>query len=88
MILFKLPLLTCAFCVALTVLLEAGVWTAAHFSGIGIGFGGKHWFWTLGAKLGVFLGALWVVAFVAAWCVVYAGVKSHVPQLSAEIHLF
>jgi len=88
MILFKLPLLTCAFYVALTGLLEGLLWAAARFKGIGIWWSGKHWFWTLGAKLAVFLGALWIVAFVAAWCIVYAGVKSHMPTTTGEAYLF
>ncbi|HXX43326.1 MAG TPA: hypothetical protein VEJ38_01260 [Candidatus Acidoferrales bacterium] len=88
MIIFKLPLLTCAFYIALTCLLEAGLWAVARFKGIGIWFSGEHWFWTLGAKLGLFLGALWVVSFIAAWCIVYAGVKAHIPAVSSETYLF
>ena len=87
MILFKLPLLTCAFYVALTALLEVAL-CVARVKGIGIWFGGEHWFWTLGAKFGAFLGALWLVAFVAAWCVVYAAVKAHFPNASWGTYLF
>jgi hypothetical protein len=37
MIFFKLPLLTCAFYVALTAVLEVGLWAAARFKGMGSG---------------------------------------------------
>lgn len=89
MILFKLPLLTCAFYVALTAMLEIGLWAAARFKGIGVwGIGGKHWFWTLGARFGLFLGALWVIAFIAAWCIVYSSVRSHAPTAQGQAYLF
>jgi hypothetical protein len=36
--LLKLSVLTCVFCLGVTLLLEAGILAAAHISGIGINF--------------------------------------------------
>lgn len=73
---FKLPLLTCAFYVAFTIALEIFFWAMAHLQGVWIGWTGKHWFWTLGAKAGLALGTLWFISFAAAWCIVYTGIKA------------
>ena len=76
MYLFKLGLLTCAFYAGLTMLLGVGVWAVVYFKGLFMAFGGKHWFWTLGLKLGLVFGTLWVISFTAAWCIVYQGLKA------------
>ena len=79
MLFFKLGLLTCGFYVVLTMLLELGIWAVAYFKGLGVFFGEKHWYWTLGLKLGFIFGTLWIISFSAAWCIVYLGLKSKLP---------
>lgn len=79
MFLFKVGLLTCAFYVVLTFLLYVGLWALAHTKGFMVLYGGKHWFWTLGAKLGAIFGTLWLIAFSAAWCIIYFGLKVRLP---------
>src|SRR5207244_12321360 len=51
----------------------------AYFKGLGVFFGEKHWYWTLGLKLGFIFGTLWIISFSAAWCIVYLGLKSKLP---------
>jgi hypothetical protein len=82
MIILKLGLLTCAFYVALTLLLEVGIWARAYFGGgFGIFVAGKSWFWGMGLWLGVIFGLLWVISFGAAWCIIYASFKAKLPVL-------
>jgi hypothetical protein len=77
MIMFKLGLLTCAFYVMLTILLEAAIWALAHREGgFGIFFAGRSWFWSAGLRLAFIFGGLWLVSFTAAWCIVYQGLKA------------
>ena len=80
-VLIKLPLLTCGFYVVLTVLLEGAIWLAAHLRGIGVLIP-KDWFWTVGLKAGAVLGSLWIVAFSAAWWIVYVSYKAQFARLS------
>jgi hypothetical protein len=79
MFIFKLGLLTCAFYVALTMLLEAGLWGLAYFKGFGIFYAARDWFWGVGLRLGLIFGTLWAVSFTAAWCIVYASLKAKLP---------
>jgi hypothetical protein len=78
MILVKLGTYTCLFYLVLTALLEASFFLVnLHFNGLGVwGLRTKSLFWTVGAGLGALFGALWVISFFAAWCIVYAGLKS------------
>jgi hypothetical protein len=76
MILFKLGLLTCAFYVGLTILLEAGLWVVASFWGFGVLVSGRHPGFNLGVKFGVIFGAIWLISFSAAWWIVYLDFKS------------
>jgi hypothetical protein len=76
MVLFKLGLFTCAFYVVLTFLFEVALWAIAYFKGLGVFLSGKHWFWTLGLKLRVIFGTLWIISFSVAWCLVYLDIKS------------
>jgi hypothetical protein len=76
MLTFKLGVLTCAFYVVLTAGLELGVWAWAHSKGFSIFFDRRHSFWTMGLRLGFIFGALWVIAFSAAWLIVYHGLKA------------
>jgi hypothetical protein len=82
MFIFKLGLLTCAFYVVLTILLEAGLWAVANSKGFGVFFSYRHLFWTLGIKLGAIFGALWCISFSAAWYIVYLGLKARMPTIS------
>jgi hypothetical protein len=82
MFIFKLGLLTCAFYVALTVLLEAGIWALAHFRGFGMYFATRDWFWGVGLRLGFIFGTLWAISFGAAWYITYMTIiKPHLPIL-------
>jgi len=81
MFFLKLGLLTCAFYAVLTALLEAGVWAIVYYNGVFLFFGQKHWFWSLGIKLALIFGFLWIISFGAARCIVYQGIKSHSPVL-------
>jgi hypothetical protein len=80
MFLFKLGLLTCAFYVVLTLLLEAGLWAMIRFgSGVSVFFSSKHWFWGGGLAFGVIFGTLWIISFSVAWYVVYQDLKRYLP---------
>jgi hypothetical protein len=77
MLIFKLGLLTAAFYVLLTMIVEAAIWGMVYSkSGFALFFRGKHWSWILGAKLGLIFGVLWLISFSAAWCIVYQGIKA------------
>jgi hypothetical protein len=82
MFIFKLGLLTCAFYMVLTILLEAGLWAVAYFKGLGVVIDYRHPFWTLGIKLGAISGALWCISFSAAWYIVYLGLRARMPIIS------
>jgi hypothetical protein len=76
MFLFKLGLLTCAFYVVLTLLLEAGLWAMIHFRGFTVFFSSKqHWFWGGGLLFGVIFGTLWIISFSVAWYIVCQDLK-------------
>lgn len=80
MLFLKLGLLTCAFYVVLTALVEAGILALVHYQGgVGVFFTAKHWFWSMGLRLGIVFGALWIASFLAAWSIVYHGLKSAFP---------
>ena len=79
MILFKLGLLTCAFYVVLTLLLEAGLWAVIYFKGLGVVLSGRNSVLTLGAKFGILFGLTWLISFVVAWSIVYLNYKAHFP---------
>ena len=68
---FKLQLLTCGFYLGLNVLLAVATWVVISRYGLGILFGGKYPFWSVGLKFAIFFGALWAISFFAAWCLVY-----------------
>jgi len=82
MLVLKLGLLTCAFYVGLTALLEAGLWALVYSKGgFSVFVHREHWFWTVGLRLGVIFGILWVISFSAAWWITYQGLKSKFPVL-------
>lgn len=81
MLFVKLGLLTCAFYCVLIILFEAAIWAVAYYHGFGFFWSGKHWFWTLGLRLGVIFGTLWLMAFSAAWYIVSLGLKKQFPSL-------
>lgn len=82
MILFKLGLYSCLCYVGITALLEGALMAAVHITGgFGTFWGEKHWFWTLGAKLGVIFGVIWFISFSIAWCIVCSGLKSTLERI-------
>lgn len=75
MFLFKLGLLTCAFYVVLTLLLEAGVLALIRVRGFSVFLSSKHWFWGGGLAFGAIFGTLWIISFSVAWYIVYQDFK-------------
>jgi len=77
MILVKLGLYTCLFYMLLTLLIVVASVAVVYVRGsLSIFFFGRDLFWTAGADLAAFFGALWAISFFAAWCIVYPGLKS------------
>jgi hypothetical protein len=81
MMIFKLGVLTCAFYVGLTVVIEAVLWAVAYFWGLGVYISGKHWGLRLGVRLGLFFGVVWLISFVAAWWIVYLDLRTKLASL-------
>ena len=82
MVFFKLGLLTCAFYVGLTIVMEALIWAKIHFGGLGILVSGKHAGLKLGIMFGVVFGVVWLISFGAAWSIVYFDLKSKLSILA------
>jgi hypothetical protein len=78
----KLGLLTCAFYAGLTLVLEAGLRAVAYFRGVSVFASGRHPGLSLGVKLGFVSGVVWLIAFSAAWWIVYSDLKSHLNHLA------
>ena len=69
MIILKLGVLTCAFYLGISVLMEAAVFGLAIWKG-SVAFFLTRW------GLGAVFAAVWLASFSLAWHFVYAGVRS------------
>ncbi|MGA8224144.1 MAG: hypothetical protein WB780_21035 [Candidatus Acidiferrales bacterium] len=81
MFFLKFGLLTCAFYVGLTIVLEGGVWALIYFRGIMFFIDQKHPALSLAAVPAVIFGVTWLVSFSAAWFIVYRDMKGLLPLL-------
>ncbi len=69
MLISKLALLTCGFYLGVTILLEAALFTVAHFKG-SAGIFGTYWSWA------VLFGVIWFVSFSLSFRIVYHGLST------------
>lgn len=83
MLMMKLGLLTCAFYLVLTAIVEAGLWAVVRFrGGFSVFFRQGRWFWSMGVSLGLIFGATWIISFSATWLITYQGLKGNFPGLA------
>jgi len=81
MFFLKFGLLTCAFYVGLTIVLEGGLWALVYFKGLFIFIDEKHPALSLALVPAVIFGVTWLVSFSAAWFIVYRDLKTLFPLL-------
>jgi hypothetical protein len=90
MFFLKLGLLTCAFYIGLTIVVEAVLWAVIYFNGLGLFVSVRHPGWSLGSELGlkmglafgVIFGVVWLISFAAAWRIVFLDLRSQFSVLS------
>jgi|HubBroStandDraft_1064217.scaffolds.fasta_scaffold365727_2 hypothetical protein len=72
----KFGLLTLAFYAVLTLALEAGIWALTNFKGLMFFVDEKRPALSLAILPGIVFGSLWLLAFSAAWFIVYRDFRS------------
>jgi hypothetical protein len=90
MFFLKLGLLTCAFYIGLTIVVEAVLWAVISFKGLGLFVSVRHPGLSpgvalglkMGLRFGVIFGVVWLISFGAAWWIVFLDLRSQFSMLS------